>query len=243
MASELPASIELAWGLRERPSRGPKRALTLQQIVDAALEVATAEGIGAVSMGRVAREVGVSTMALYRYVERKDDLVELMVDTALGVPPNRPERETWRDGLRRWTRGVRAAYHAHPWAMRVPIKGPPLGPNNVRWLEDALTTLRDTPLSTQQRLSTTLVLGGYARAMEMLESDLASADENATQPQDYAALLRSLVDARDFPEVTHALASGALEDEDDPDFDFEFGLERLLDGVDALMRAQRKRHR
>jgi hypothetical protein len=64
----LPASIEAAWGLRERPAKGPKPGLSLDRIVEAAVGVAATEGLAAVSMGRVAKELSVSTMSLYRYV-------------------------------------------------------------------------------------------------------------------------------------------------------------------------------
>ena len=100
------------------------------------------EGIGALSMTRVAAELGVGTMSLYRYVAAKDELLTLMVDGALGAPPPAPPGEDWRAGLSRWAVGVRAAYQRHPWALRVPISAPPLGPNNVAWLENALRRSR-----------------------------------------------------------------------------------------------------
>ena len=79
---ELPESIELAWGLRERPGKGPRRSLTMRQVVAAGIRVAEADGLPAVSMSRVAGELGVGTMSLYRYVSAKSDLLELMADTA-----------------------------------------------------------------------------------------------------------------------------------------------------------------
>ena len=65
---ELPASIAAAWGLRERPHKGPKPGLSLNRIIDAAVRLAASEGLAAVSMSRVASELGASTMSLYRYV-------------------------------------------------------------------------------------------------------------------------------------------------------------------------------
>ncbi len=143
----IPPSIQLAWGRRQRPTRGPKPGLTLDRIVAAGIKVAMTEGIGALSMTRVAAELGVGTMSLYRYVAAKDELLTLMVDGALGMPPPAPPGEDWRSGLRRWAVGVRDAYRRHPWALRVPISAPPMGPNNVAWLENALRALRrDAPV-------------------------------------------------------------------------------------------------
>ncbi|WP_216592539.1 TetR/AcrR family transcriptional regulator [Verrucosispora sioxanthis] len=96
---ELPENVALAWGLRDRPSRGPKRSLSLDQVVAAGIQIAQAEGLTAVSMSRVAGELGVATMSLYRYVPTKHDLLDLMVDTAYGPPPRpRGADEGWRAG-------------------------------------------------------------------------------------------------------------------------------------------------
>src|SRR4051794_41869557 len=124
----LPTSMALAWGVTSQPTRGPKRALTLDQIVEAGRAIAVADGLGAVSMARVAERLGVSTMALYRYVAAKDDLLELMVDAALGSAPPAAPGETWRDGLLRWAIGGRGSHPAHPGAPRGAVTAPPPRP-------------------------------------------------------------------------------------------------------------------
>ena len=233
----LPASMALAWGITGPGTRGPKRALTLDRIVGAGMALAASDGLGAVSMGRVAERLGVSTMALYRYVAAKDDLVELMVDAALGRPPAAQPGEDWRAGLRRWAEGCRDAYRANPWALRVPITSPPLGPNNIRWLEDALASLRDTPLSAQDKLSSVLLLSGFVRNEELLLADMLDATVTGKTPRNYPRLLASVIDDRDFPQVSSVLAAGALDDEDGLDREFDFGLQRVLDGIAALIAA------
>ncbi len=181
-------------------------------------------------------------MALYRYVAAKDDLVELMIDTALGLPPPAPQGETWREGLRRWAVGVRDAYRGNPWALRAPISSPPLGPNNIRWLENALATMAATPLNEQQKLSSALLVSGFVRAEETLLFDMAAASATGADAV-YADVLRQLIDGQRFPHVLAAIDSGALEDEDGIDQEFDFGLERILDGIEALISAERKRAR
>ncbi len=196
------------------------------------------EGIGSMSMTRVASELGVGTMSLYRYVTAKDELLTLMVDDVLGSPPPAPAGEDWRAGLTRWAVGVRDAYRRHPWALRVPISAPPLGPNNVAWLDNALRTLTKTPLSEQQKLSTVLLVSGFVRNDATLNQDLAAGAAGSGGGQVmpmYARMLGALIEGGDFPALADAVASGALEDEDDPDSEFEFGLERILDGVAALI--------
>jgi AcrR family transcriptional regulator len=80
---ELPADVALMWGLRDVTKRGPKPSLSVEDIVRAAIEIADAEGLAAVSMARVAERLGNSTMALYRHVKSKDELLILMSDAAL----------------------------------------------------------------------------------------------------------------------------------------------------------------
>src|SRR5512133_4294745 len=89
----LPASIEAAWGVRSRPNKGPRPALSLERIVAAAVRVAATDGLQALSMGRGAADLGVSTMSLYRYVAAQDELLALMADLSFEAPPaaRRPE--------------------------------------------------------------------------------------------------------------------------------------------------------
>jgi AcrR family transcriptional regulator len=240
-ARPIPPSIELAWGLRDRGARGPKPGLTLTRIVEAGIAIAGSEGLDALSMARVARELGVGTMSLYRYVAAKDELLALMVDAGLGAPDAAPSEVDWRAELTRWAVGVRDAYRRHPWALRIPISGPPLGPNNVAWLDNALQALADTPLSEQQKLSSVLLVSGFVRNEATLTADFAAASGGGQVMPGYGSLLARLTDEADFPALHRAIASGALDDEDDIDHEFEFGLERVLDGIDVLIERERAR--
>src|SRR6185369_13421325 len=96
----IPNALALAWGLKERPGKGPRPGLSLDRIVAAGVKVAAAEGLGAVSMSRVASELGAATMSLYRYVPAKHELLDLMVDAAMGAPPEPDPALGWRAGLR-----------------------------------------------------------------------------------------------------------------------------------------------
>jgi AcrR family transcriptional regulator len=234
----LPPIISLAWGLQHRAARGPRPGLTLDRVVAAGITVALTEGVGALSMARVAKQLGVGTMSLYRYVSAKDDLLTLMFDAALGQPPAiDPSAQDWREGLTLWAEGVRAAYRRHPWALRVPISGPPLGPNNVAWLEAALQAQANTPLSEQEKLSTILLISGFVRNESTLTADFAAgagAGGDQVMPK-YGELLALLLPEGGFPALRRAIASGALSDDDDIDTEFDFGLLRILDGIAVLI--------
>lgn len=233
--TDIPRSIELAWGLRAPGTRGPKPGLSLERIVAAGMEVAATEGLEALSMARVAARLGVGTMSLYRYVAAKDELLMLMVDAALASPPaGEGVSDGWRAGLTAWAVGVHDAYRRHPWALRVPISAPPLGPNNVAWLDWALRCMAGTRLSEQEKLSAVLLLSGFVRSASTLTADM-TADGTTAAPQNYGALLRSLIDAERFPALHLAVESGALDDDEGLDAEFAFGLERILDGIDAMI--------
>jgi AcrR family transcriptional regulator len=242
--SGLPASIEAAWGLRERPGKGPRPSLSLRRIVDAAVKVADSDGLAALSMSRVAADLGASTMSLYRYVEAKDELLALMVDAAAGTPPGPPAPdEGWREGLSRWAWSELAAFRRHPWVVRVPIGGPPTTPNQAVWLERGLACLGGTGLAESEKLSVILLLTGYVRNYATLTADLASdflaSSANAQQAMSaYGRLLARLTDPRRFPALHAAIAAGAFDEPDEPDDEFVFGLQRVLDGVDVLVRAR-----
>ncbi|MBB5872462.1 AcrR family transcriptional regulator [Allocatelliglobosispora scoriae] len=237
---EIPASIAAAWGLRERSAKGPKRGLTLERIVTAAVGLAVAEGLGAVSMGRVAAEVQSSTMGLYRYVTSKDELLALMTDQAIGLPPETLPELGWREGLERWAWAERAAFHRHPWALRVPISGPPITPHQIAWMEEGLTCLRGTGLTESEKLSVILLLSGYVRNEATTSADIAAASSEAGITVEiamsaYGRLLKSLIHPKQFPSLSALIAEGVLDKADDPDEEFIFGLARILDGVGVLV--------
>src|SRR5580658_9843244 len=99
----LPPGLDLLWGRRERGKRGPRPGLTPDAIVDAAVRIADTEGLDAVSMARVAAELGFTTMSLYRYVTSKDELLQLMWNaSARGAETLTLAGETWRERLRGW---------------------------------------------------------------------------------------------------------------------------------------------
>ena len=237
----IPAGIAAAWGVRERPHKGPKPALSLPRIVDAAVRVADAEGLDAVSMSRVAAELGAAPMSLYRHVSSKEELLRLMVDAAWGDSP-RPlaPGQSWRDGLARWAWAMRAGARRHPWVVRIPISGLPIMPREIAWFEDALACLAGTGLTEARKASVIMLLSGYVRNLATTEADIATAiAASGLRPDEWMAsyprMLSHLTDPQRFPALTAFIAAGVFDAYDDPDDEFVFGLNRILDGVEALV--------
>jgi AcrR family transcriptional regulator len=224
----LPRAIALAWGVAASPQRGPKRELNIERIVEAAVAIADEHGLGAVSMSSVSTALGFTTMSLYRYVTAKDDLVLLMQEVGIGLPPlTITDADDWREGLTLWYRSILEAYAAHPWVLDIPIAGEPNTPNNLAWLDAGLGVLRDSPLDPPSRVCAILLLSGHSR----WEAQVARG-AGATAGSLPDAVLESLITAEQFPFLRPAIEAGAFSADGNP---FEFGLSRILDGLDQYM--------
>ena len=128
----LPPGLDLLWGRREPGRRGPRPGLSVDAIVEAAIRLADAEGLDAVSMARVAKELGFTTMSLYRYVASKDELLQLMWNaSAQGAEDLVLEGDGWRPRLRSWAIVQREMLDRHPWITQMPMAAPPLAPNSL----------------------------------------------------------------------------------------------------------------
>lgn len=230
--SELPRGIALAWGVAANPQRGPKREMSVEKIVDAAIELADAEGLGAVSMSAVASRLGFTPMSLYRYVTAKDELTLLMQETALGAPPDDiGAGSTWRDRLAAYHDVLQAAYLAHPWVLDLPMATMTMTPNSAAWLDAGIAALAGTPLDDDAAFAVALMISGHARAA----AAVAAEERPGVDVGDAAAaVLHELVTADAYPYLRRAIDAGVLTADTDP---FRFGLERMLDGVGAHISA------
>ncbi|MGW6982672.1 TetR/AcrR family transcriptional regulator [Streptomyces sp. NPDC054932] len=239
----LPASLEMAWGLRERPGKGPRPTLTLPRIVEAAVTLAAGEGMDAVSMGRVAKELGVSTMSLYRYVTAKEELHILMSDAGVGTPPPLPPQAQgwgWRELLTDWAYAQRAVLMANSWILRIPLTGAPVSPNQLAWMERGLAAMAGTSLQEGEKISTIILIGGLVRNEATMAADMMDAIVKSGVAPDqvlgqYVRTLRLMTGPDTHPAVTRLLESDAFTGADEPDFQFRFGLDRILDGLAALI--------
>jgi AcrR family transcriptional regulator len=244
----LPPGLAAAWGLRPASRRGPKPGLTLEQIIDAAIQLADAEGLAALSMSRLAESLGFTTMSLYRYVSSKDDLLLLMVDAGYGEPPTElGQTADWRHELALWARSALDGYRTHPWICQAPINGPPATPKQLLWLDRILQALFDTGLDYQEQLGCALLLSGYVRDWAMLTHGLTMGEaqrvEAGAPPMQFSEMFGGLITPDRYPALAPVIAAGEFDDDDDEeDFEdqFDFGLDRVLDGIGVLIESRRK---
>ncbi|MCW2542436.1 MAG: hypothetical protein JWN95_4161 [Frankiales bacterium] len=235
-ADELPRVLQLLWGHQEPGRRGPKPGRSISDIGAAAVGIADEQGLSAVSMGVVAKAVGLTTMALYRYVDSKNELYTAMIDAAYGLPPSRRATGGWRRQLEAWSVANRAALLRHPWIVQIPVTEPPLAPNPLRWMERGLRAFAGTKLTEQQKLSSLLLAEVYVRGQVLLSTQLGDtvALDQQSADERWARRLGQLIDPDGFPNVYAAFMSGSLQDEGDfAEEEFQFGLQTVLDGIEA----------
>ena len=243
----LPPGLDLLWGRRERGKRGPRAGLSADAIVAAAIGVADAEGLEAVSMARVAHKLGFSTMSLYRHVASKEELLQLMWNgSALGAEHLVIEGDDWRSRLRTWAIIQRDMLDRHPWVTQMPMAVPPVAPNSLHFVERGLATLDGTGLADADKLRIIGLLTSYTLSDARMANDAAravaaaqaAADDGpsgpAGPPVPFEALLRELLDEQTYPRLyriawTPGTAPASERDE------FLWGIDRILDGVAALI--------
>jgi AcrR family transcriptional regulator len=234
-------SHEPIWARSEPGARRPR--YTREQIAAVALAIADSEGFEAVSMRRVALELGAGTMTLYHYVRTKAELLELMDDAIMGevLVPEGELSPSWREALTQIARRSRDAFGRHPWALDA-LRGARGGPNGMMHFEQTLAAVSSIELDFAAKLELALVVDDYVFGYVLRSSP--SAAELADDEGREAALgyLGTLLDTGNYPNTSKMFAGHDVESGlelmigafRDPDR-FDRGLERLMDGLEGSL--------
>jgi AcrR family transcriptional regulator len=216
------------WGPAAKPAR---RTITREAIVETALGVLDRDGLDALSMRRVAAEMGTGAAALYRHVANKDELLDLLLDRVIGEiePPPPPDPERWTEQLKEVGRSVRAGMLRHRDVVRVSMGRFPAGPNGLRFAEGLLAILRagglpDRTAATASHLSTVIV---NAFALE----DLAPLGGPEATPEDVGAMLEGYVASLPADRFPNLVAVASELAADDLDTRFELLMEIFVEGL------------
>ncbi|MGW5700760.1 TetR/AcrR family transcriptional regulator [Amycolatopsis japonica] len=228
----LPPGTALAWGHAPASRRGPKPGYSLEQIVDAAIAQADAEGYAALSMPSIAKRLGVTANALYRYLSSKEELLVLVAEAAWGPPPEPPSGD-WRVAVTAWARALLERCRRHPWLIDLPVRSAPSTPNLLGWLENFLEGMADSGLNAQDVTGCAVLVDGWVRSTASLLRDV-----NASPPEQVRALgsfLGPRLAARGYRRVAAVISGETYGEEGIEEADIEFGLSRILDGIEALI--------
>jgi AcrR family transcriptional regulator len=249
-------SMALLWGRYEPPTRGPKQGLSAERIAAAAIRLADEQGLDAVSMRKVGEHLGASAMALYTYVPAKTELIDLMLDTALGELPARyPLDDGWRPAAEAWAAETWAFYQRHPWILQVSVARALLGPHELDSYEAQLRIFDGLGLSGPEVSWVVGALSSFVAGAATALAHARAAERLTGQSDDdwwyeRSALLEEMgptdwderypttaklaaEHAFDQPHREPGDATGYMEREALDNF--EFGLARLLDGIEAFV--------
>lgn len=226
--------------------RGPAPAYSQQSIAKTAIEIADVHGIEAVTMRSVAGALGTGAMSLYRYVDGKDSLHDLMIDEALGrivsesgAHPREQFRGDWRADLRMVARGNRAVQLAHPWLPRLTATRPPMGPNMLSIVEAAMSILDGIGLEVDDMMEicnlvinwvTGFVQDELGRLEEQRRTGLSEQELQARQ----APSVENVLERGEHPYFARIVREAQHRSADER---FERGLDRLIAGIEASLPA------
>ena len=219
-----------------RPRLEPRRrAPGVDQYVAAALAVADAEGLAAVSMRRVAGDLGSGTATLYRYIASRDELVDLMVDAAQGEDPLPEPTRDWRADLAVVAHSLRTTLLRHPWLAGELAGRPALGPNSLRRSESALRAAvaltPDITLASQALAAVrAYVLGSVATQQAARSAEQRTGLTEEQWQRSMGPYISEVLAAGEHPMLARRVLEG---EELDPDVEFAFGLDCVLDGLAA----------
>jgi DNA-binding transcriptional regulator YhcF (GntR family) len=229
-----------------RTRRPPHANSGTDDVVRAAIDLADTEGLGGLSMRRIATQVGIATMSMYRHVSSRDELITRMLDAVFAnYPPPSPPPAGWRAKAEASARAMWAACQRHPWlASALSMTRPQATPNGAMHTEFLLAALDgyDLDLDTRMHVAVTVFL--FVRGVAVnIEPELRAVQDSGLSDEDWMtdqkpSLDRAFADPNRFP---HLIAIGTNEIDMTLDTLFEFGLRNLLNGMEAFLRTVRRR--
>ena len=221
------------WLRPEHGSRGPTPRLTRPGVAAAAIELADANGLAAVTMRSVASVLGTAPASLYRIIKSRDELLELMTDTVIGeFTYGKKLIGSGPEGLLSLARQARSLYRRHPWMLNASAPGPVLSPNALEYLEHALSALRDLPISSRQKLEAIGILSGLVKLLATNEAEHQQAGRLPAEWQEATAtrLAEQATDGQ-HPNLADVLARTPSPSASTEDTQFDRVVLRVLGGL------------
>jgi AcrR family transcriptional regulator len=232
------------WDRPEPGSRRPRH--TREQIAAAALAIADRDGFEAVSMRRVAAEIGAGTMTLYHYVRTKDELIDLMDDAIMGqvLIPDGELPAHWRAAIEMIGRRSHEVFQRHPWALQA-LTGAQGGPNGMRHFEQSLAAVSSLDADTATRIGVISMVDDYVFGYVFRTGQVADSFKDPANEEIIAELLphfEAQIHSGEYPHLQSLFGDGDVRETWEgivetmtADGRFEEGLGLLLDGIEAKL--------
>jgi AcrR family transcriptional regulator len=230
------------WTRVEPAARRPR--FTRDDIVAAATRIADREGFDSVSMRRIATELDAGTMTLYHYIRTKDELLTLVIDAVMGevVVADNEMPAHWRDAMTLLANRSRAALQRHPWILDI-TDDPAIGPNSVRHFDQSLQAVESLPIELADKLDIVAAVDEYVFGYCLQQRNNVHPGDTGIDPE-MIAYVSGLLQTGDYPHLA-AMADdlgleeawGKIEAHLRDESRFDRNLHRLLDGIEAGLRA------
>lgn len=248
-AAEQPPNVDrtltLLWRSKvgePQGTRGPRQRVSVDEVVAAGIATADEEGLAAFSMRKVAERLGLGVMSVYTYVPGKSELIGLMVDEVAGEVEYAPHRGDLRERMTAIARQLWDEYHRHPWLLHVQKSRPWIGPHASARYEWQLAAIEGIGLDDLEMDATLAVIAGFTEsaARSSIEAARARTESGMSDEQWWeinAPVLARLMDGDDYPVSGRVGTAVGAEYQSigSPERSFEFGLARIIDGVEALL--------
>jgi len=214
----------------ETDSNAERRApLSRERVLRAAVALADHSGIESLTMRRLGQELGVEAMSLYNHVANKDDILDGIVDLVLSDIDVPPSGTDWKPAMRHRAISAHEVLLAHPWAAMLVMSRYNIGPGMTRYLDATLGRLREGGFSIEGALDAWNTLDSHLYGFTLQELNLPF---DVSETQQVSASVLPQIPADEFPHVaeviTHVMQSGRAEN-------FQFGLDLILDGLEAIL--------
>ncbi|MDI6103720.1 TetR/AcrR family transcriptional regulator C-terminal domain-containing protein [Actinoplanes sp. NEAU-A12] len=243
---DLDRTLTLLWRRKlgtPQGTRGPKQRVSVDEVIQAGIAVADADGLPAFSMRKVADRLGLKLMSIYTYVPGRSELIGLMVDEVTGEVPHPPHEGPLRQRLADVARHLWDEFHRHPWLLQVESSRPWIGPHGTERYEWQLAAVEGVGLTDLEMDQIVTTIGDFtAGAARTSVLARRTAEESGISDEQWwaanAPILEKVMPPGAYPLAGRVGTAAGKEYNavGDPDRTFRFGLDRLLDGVEALLR-------
>ena len=215
------------------PSRAPRPPLTRQRVLDTAVELADRDGVGSLSMRKLAQELGVEAMSLYHHVAGKDAILDGLIDIVFSEIELPSGRTDWKDAMRQRAISAREALRRHPWATSLMESRPTPGPANLRHHDAVLGILRNGGFSIELAAHAYSLLDAYIYGFALQENSLPFGTPEETA--EVAQTIMAEFAGGTYPHLTEIAVEHVLQPGYDYGNEYQFGLELILDGLDRAL--------
>ena len=230
--------IDLLWGDPTPGTRGPKPKISLRQIVDAGIDLAARDGLDALSMRKVGAQLGVSAMSLYTHVPGKSELIELMIDRVYAEIVAPDPDDPWRRQVEFFARQSHALYRRHPWLLETNRFRLPMGPHILDATEGLYRAITASGLPAAETVGVSNLISSYVYGLARNQiGDIEEQRRTGVSTEAYwesrSSFWGTYFDAGRFPTHYKLYTEGGFDAAWVHDLDFS--LDRMLDGIEALV--------